>query len=93
MSSCCDGLGALQVTLHELSLAQRQQKEETMSCNTTIQEDLARVAACKSEGLAVRSKMEAAAQKTEDMCRQVRRSDNQLLHVAEKLEASVAERS
>ena len=57
---------------------QRAHKEEMLSFGTSLQEVLAGVAVCKTEALAVQSRMDAVAQQSEDTCKQMSKSNQHI---------------
>ena len=77
----------------ELSLAQRQHKEQMLIFGTELQEVQASVAACKTGAIASESRMEAVSQQSEDTSRKINRIHQQLANHADKVRTEVNELS
>ena len=88
-----DLLTSVRSQTSELSLAQRQHKEQMLIFGTQLQEVQACVAACKTGAIASEARMEAVSQQSEDTCRKINRIDQQLANHADKVRTEVNELS
>mmetsp|Transcript_55878 Transcript_55878/g.130519 ORF Transcript_55878/g.130519 Transcript_55878/m.130519 type:complete len:886 (-) Transcript_55878:246-2903(-) len=86
-----DSLGTVQRSAQEANASQRQQKEEMLSFSTRIQETLAQVAACKTDCLAVQTRMENVTQQAEEAQNQSVQTDQKVTALAEMLHTATSD--